>query len=39
MIEGGRILHYLNKHIENPNNTLFFVGFQGLGTCGRSIIE
>lgn len=39
MIEGGRILHYLNKHIENPNDTLLFVGFQGEGTRGRSIIE
>ena len=38
MIEGGRILHYLNKHIENPNDTLLFVGFQGEGTRGRSII-
>jgi metallo-beta-lactamase family protein len=39
MIEGGRILHYLNKHIENVNDTLMFVGFQGEGTRGRSIIE
>jgi metallo-beta-lactamase family protein len=39
MIEGGRILHHLNKHIENPNDTLLFVGFQGEGTRGRSIIE
>ena len=39
MIEGGRILHHLNKHIENPNDTLLFVGFQGEGTRGRSIVE
>jgi metallo-beta-lactamase family protein len=39
MIEGGRILHYLNKHIEMPNDTLLFVGFQGEGTRGRSIVE
>lgn len=39
MIEGGRILHHLNKHIENSNDTLLFVGFQGEGTRGRSIIE
>lgn len=39
MIEGGRILHYLNNHIENPKDTLLFVGYQGEGTRGRSILE
>jgi metallo-beta-lactamase family protein len=39
MMEGGRILHYLNNHIENDRNTLIFVGFQGEGTRGRAIIE
>ena len=39
MMEGGRILHYLNNHIENDRNTLLFVGFQGEGTRGRAIIE
>jgi metallo-beta-lactamase family protein len=39
MIEGGRILHYLNNHIENKNDTLLFVGFQGEGTRGRAIME
>jgi metallo-beta-lactamase family protein len=37
MIEGGRILHYLNAHIDNPADTLLFVGFQGEGTRGRAI--
>jgi len=39
MMEGGRILHYLNNHIEQPNNTILFVGFQGEGTRGRAIME
>ncbi len=39
MIEGGRILHYLNNHMDNPRNTLLFVGFQGEGTRGRAIME
>ena len=39
MMEGGRILHYLNNHIENDRNTLLFVGYQGEGTRGRAIIE
>jgi metallo-beta-lactamase family protein len=39
MMEGGRILHYLNSHIENEKNTLLFVGYQGEGTRGRAIIE
>lgn len=39
MIEGGRILHYLNNHLDNPRNTLLFVGYQGEGTRGRSIME
>lgn len=39
MMEGGRILHYLNNHMNNPKNTLLFVGYQGAGTRGRAILE
>jgi metallo-beta-lactamase family protein len=39
MLEGGRILHYLNTHLENPLATLLFVGYQGQGTRGRAIME
>jgi len=39
MLEGGRILHYLNNHIENKNNTLLFMGFQAMGTRGRAILH
>ena len=39
MIEGGRILHYLNNHMGSKRNTLLFVGYQGEGTRGRSILK
>lgn len=39
MLEGGRIIHYLNNHMNNDKNTLLFVGFQAMGTRGRAIIE
>lgn len=39
MIEGGRILHYLNSHIDNPDDTLLMVGYQGEGTRGRAILN
>jgi metallo-beta-lactamase family protein len=39
MLEGGRILHYLNNHMNSPKNTLLFVGYQGVGTRGRAILE
>ena len=39
MMEGGRILHYLNNHMENKRNTLLFVGYQGEGTRGRAMLE
>ena len=39
MLEGGRILHYLNNHGANEKNTLLFVGYQAEGTRGRSIVH
>jgi metallo-beta-lactamase family protein len=39
MVEGGRILHYLNNHMGNPKNTLLFVGYQGEGTRGRALLS
>lgn len=39
MIEGGRILHYLNNHVSDKRNTLLFVGYQGEGTRGRAILN
>jgi len=39
MITGGRVLHYLYKHISNPESTLLLAGFQAAGTRGRQIQE
>lgn len=39
MMEGGRILHYLLHHANNPKNTILFVGFQAVGTRGRQIVQ
>lgn len=39
MITGGRILHYLNNHMGNAKNTILLVGFQAVGTRGRSLVE
>ncbi len=39
MMNGGRILHYLEKHIGNPNATFVLPGYQALGTRGRRLSE
>ncbi len=39
MCEGGRVVHHLANNIENPNNTILFVGFQAEHTLGRRLIE
>jgi metallo-beta-lactamase family protein len=39
MCEGGRVVHHLANNIENPNNTILFVGFQAEHTLGRRLVE
>lgn len=39
MCAGGRILHHFNNGIDDPKNTVLFVGYQAEGTLGREIIE
>lgn len=39
MVEGGRILHYMNNHVGNKRNTVLFVGYQGEGTRGRAMLK
>lgn len=39
MCEGGRIRHHLRNEIENPQNTILFVGYQAEYTLGRRILE
>ena len=37
--ENGRILHHLKNNIENPYNTVIFVGYMPKNTLGRKILE
>ena len=39
MITGGRIKHHLVREITRPESTLLFVGYQGVGTRGRQILD
>lgn len=39
MLEGGRILDYLETRSTNKNDTLLFVGYQAEGTRGRKLLD
>lgn len=39
MMNGGRILQYLESHLENPKATIIIPGYQAAGTRGRMINE
>lgn len=39
MMNGGRILHHAKRHLQDPNATLVFVGYQAQGTLGRRLYE
>ncbi|MEO0214062.1 MAG: MBL fold metallo-hydrolase [candidate division WOR-3 bacterium] len=39
MLTGGRAIHHLKHMIEDPNNSLIFVGYQAKGTLGRGILD
>ncbi len=39
MASGGRILHHLSHYIGDPKNTIVLVGYQALGTRGRTLQE
>jgi metallo-beta-lactamase family protein len=39
MATGGRVLHHLAATLPSPRNTVMFVGFQALGTRGRTLVD
>ena len=39
MSNGGRILHHEKRYLSNSQNTILFIGYQAVGTLGRTISE
>ena len=39
MCTGGRILHHFKHRLWNSKNSIIFVGYQGIGTLGRHIVD
>lgn len=39
MATGGRVLHHLHRLLPNPTATIAFVGYQVVGTLGRTLVD
>lgn len=39
MMSGGRILHHLRAHLDEPGTTLAIVGYQPSGGLGRELVD
>jgi len=36
---GGRVVHHLRQMLPNPKHTVLLVGYQAIGTRGRSLVD
>jgi metallo-beta-lactamase family protein len=39
MCEAGRIIHHLEKNLDDPRNTVVLVSYQAPGSLGRKLLE
>lgn len=39
MMNGGRIMHHLQRYLPLPSTTILVIGYQAAGTIGRQIFE
>jgi len=39
MATGGRVLFHLHRLLHDPSATIAFVGYQGVGTLGRALVD
>ena len=39
MATGGRVVHHLRDMLPNPKHTVILVGYQAVGTRGRSLVD
>src|SRR5262249_4608602 len=39
MCDGGRILHHVKRHLDDPRCTIVLISYQAPGTVGRQLIE
>jgi metallo-beta-lactamase family protein len=39
MLHGGRILHHLRRHLDDPHSAVIILGFQPPGSLGRALVD
>lgn len=39
MATGGRVVHHLRQMVTNPRHTIMLVGYQAMGTRGRTLVD